>query len=185
MARAREKKTMTTDKPPSALATAERAARRMTLTIGSGLVAYVLGSIGTSGVVRRVAPALAEMESDLSVMLISGVLQSLWVLVVLPASGWLVGRYLEVPPWRYAVPAAFTGLFFDLMISVAVFGSDSLYVDWVDALFRGVLFFIGIALTMLAVRAGATRFVETQVRAKAAADSQRAAYEDFAKRNQP
>ncbi len=176
---------MTTEKPPGAYANAERVARRGTLTIGAGLVAYVLGSIGTSGVVRRVAPVLADMESDLAVLLISGLLQSLWVLVLLPASGWLIGRFLEVPPWRYAVPAAFTGLFFDLMLSVAVFGSDSLYVDWVDAVFRGLLFVVGIGLTMLAVRAGASAFVNTQVRAKAAAESQRADYEAFAKRNQP
>jgi hypothetical protein len=172
---------MTTEKPPSALARAERTSRRVTLIVGAGVVSFIVGSLGTAGVVRRLAPWVASIESQTLVLLATGILQSLWVLAPLPVSGWLAGRFLEIQPWRFAVPAALSGLAFDVLLSTAVFGADSLFVDQTDALFRSALMLLGIGTTMLATRAGAQAFARAQAQSKAVAEANRAQYEAFIK----
>ncbi len=172
----------TSERPPGFFSAAERTTRRTTLIVGAGFGAFILGSITTSGVLMRIGGALMELQSDRLVWLITGVLPALWVLLYLPAFGWLAGRFLDTRPLPFALPAALTGLGVDVLLTLATAGLEGLFTDWQDLLLRLVLFVFGVLLSMQAVKQGSLLHEKEAAKSKATAESNRAEYRAFSER---
>lgn len=166
-------------------ASAEHGTRRAILILGAGFVAFVLGALVTAGLVRRLAPFLEAQQSDFAVALISSGLQGLWGWLFLPLVGWLAGRFLDVRPAQFTVPAALCGLTFETLLNLAMFGSEVLFADRVELVLRLAWFSLGLGLTMLTVSRGGHAFDASQARARAAATPKAAEYEAFSKTHQP
>ncbi len=176
---------MSDPKPRSAYSRAEQSSRRLTLLAGAGFISFILGSITTAGLVNRFGPLIADSESETFVLVVTGLLQSVWVVAFLPLSGWLAGRFLGVSPWRFTLPAAVTGLAFDVLLTSAVFGAESLFAGWPEAALSAVLIATGVGLTLLAVREGLRAYEATLAQALAVAEANRPAYKAFTNANEP
>lgn len=163
--------------------TIERSARRLTFIAGAGFVSFVAGAFATALLTLQWREALSELTSSTTLLLLTAALQSIWVLVFLPMSGWLAGRYLHLNAARFAVPAALTGLFFELGLVTAHVGSDTVFLDWPEAVTRLIYFISGIALTIAAFKRAAHAEAAAQERAKTLAGRSAQAYLAFVEAN--
>ena len=84
---------MTTERRPTAFARAESGARQVVLQLGLGTLSFVLGSLLAAGLVSRVADRVPAIESQAVAWVMDWVLQRLWLVAVLPAFSYLVGRF--------------------------------------------------------------------------------------------
>ncbi len=159
--------------------TIERATRRLAFVAGAGFVSFGAGAFLTALLTLQWGDALSEITSDTALLVVTAALQSTWVLVFLPFSGWLAGRYLHLTALRFALPAAMTGLFFELGLVTALPSSGSVFLDWPEAIARVVFFAAGVVLTMLVFRRAAKAFERTQARTKALAEQNAQAYRAF------
>ncbi len=168
------------ERRPTALARAEHATRRTTLVIGAGFVAFVAGTLATAWLAAWVSGPLREVTSDAVILLTTVSIQSVWVLVFLPLTGWLTGRFLDVSPTRFTVVAGGTGLVFDVLLTLAAFGAEWLVIDLAEAVARVAFLLAGGALSFFAVTRGAAAFAKAQAASKALSAGQRAEYQAFA-----
>ncbi len=160
--------------------TIERATRRLTFVAGAGFVSFAAGAFVTALLTLQWGGALFEITSGPALLVVTAALQSIWVLVFLPFSGWLAGRYLHLTALRFALPSAMTGLFFELGLVTALPSSENVFLDWPEAIARVVFFAVGVILTMLAFKRATKAVERTQARAKALAEQDAQAYRAFA-----
>src|SRR5258706_13370460 len=137
--------------PVKPLAAAETAVRRLLLMVGFGFMAFVGGSTIAVSLTGRIAARL-EGSSDGVRMFAGFLVEGAWVMIALPAIGYIAGRFLDVKPWPTAVIGASTGLLFQLALQYVSSGEDGIIGEPVRQLSRFGGAGLGIVLTAFAVR---------------------------------
>jgi hypothetical protein len=164
---------------PGVYQRAEAGARRVVLTVGSGVVAFSIGGVLASGLAVRIAERLGMIQSPWLAFVVGWVLQRVWLYFVLPPVGWAAGRFLAMPPLRFALTAALSGEIFSILITVASSGIEMVATDTIDGLARVATFALGVWLTFSAGNAGQRDAVAAQGVADELAAKQRAEYASF------
>jgi hypothetical protein len=158
---------------------AEDVSRAITLTVGVGVGAAILGTLVS-------AKLLGLVESDLQATPLTTMLvwlnSRLWVLLLLPAFGWLTGRFGATGPLTFGVVGALSGELFSFALATA--GSE---LEWVigsssELVARLLSWVAGLALTVFAASRGRAARARADARAQAFAQAQRAEYDAFVAR---
>ncbi len=171
---------MTTDqKVPSAYMRAEAGSRQVVIQIGLGVVAFILGSILSVGAAARIGERLGPIESDWGTLVFRWLFERLWLVAVLPAFGYVMGRFTESTPSRFALTAAISGETFSVLLVTAINGFDYLLEDTAGLIARGVTLFLGMVITARAVKLGRDASGEAQVEADVIAEARKAEYAAF------
>ncbi len=171
--------TTETQKVPSAYARAEASSRKAVLHVGLGVVAFILGSIFSVGASARIGERLGPIESEAGALVFRWVFDRLWLIGVLPLFGYVMGRFTEVKPSRFALSAALSGEVFSVLLVTAINGFDYLLEDTGALLARGVTLFIGMVITVRAVMLGRADAEVSQVEANLIAEKRKAEYAEF------
>lgn len=128
-------------------------------------MAFVVGGVFATGLMVRIAERVGLVTDPTVAFWYGWALERVWLFVVLPAIGWVVGRFLSrVNAFDFAVVASIAGEAFGMLLSGGRNGTDFLFVSLGDTAVRVVSFGFGLWLTKLATDAG-------QRAAKAAASS--------------
>jgi hypothetical protein len=102
------------------LAAAETATRRVLLLVGFGFVAWSAGTIFCGSVAQRLA---ARFDSPALAVVLTPLVHGGWALLVLPAIGYIAGRFLELKPWPTAAVSALTGFGFQMALDFVSSGT--------------------------------------------------------------
>lgn len=166
----------TSERRQSTFQRAEAGSRQVVLQIGLGAVCFILGSIMAAGLSTRVIERTGGFESDLALWLTNWFFQRVWLFVLLPLTGYAIGRLTEIPPLRFALMAGFAGEIFALLLVTGMNGFEFVLADPRDVMVRIVTFFVGVGLVISAVREGRADGDEAQREADAIAMKQKAEY---------
>jgi hypothetical protein len=167
-------------KPPTLLQTANVRVTRLVFVVGVGFIAQITGALLTVALSGRLRPLLERAPFGWAFP-VHVLLQSLWVLGVLPLLCYGAARVMELRPWRTAVGAALTGELFLLALS---FLSTHLEGPWFVGLARGIAWASGVALTAWAVRRGTAAAAAAAQRAQDAAHAKKQEYDAFVRESE-
>ena len=171
--------TSETQKPPSTFARAEAGSRQIVLQIGLGVVAFILGSIISVGAASRIGERLGPLESDGAAWVFRWFFERLWLFAVAPMFGYVIGRFTEMKPTRFALVALISGETFSVLLVTAINGVDFLMQDTSALVGRGVTLFLGMGLTTWAVQLGRDAAGLAQADANVIAEKRKAEYAEF------
>ncbi len=171
--------TTETQKAPSGYARAESGSRKVVTHVGLGVVAFVLGSIFSVGASARIGERLGPIESETGLVVFRWFFERLWLIAVLPLFGYVMGRFTEVKPSRFALTAGLSGEIFSVLLVTAINGFEYLFEDTTALLARGVTLFIGLMITARAVMMGRAEAEVSQVEANLVAEKRKAEYAEF------
>jgi hypothetical protein len=141
-------------KPPGLFTRAEAGSRQIVLQIGLGFACFIVGSIFAAGATTRIFDRLGPIESDALDFVVRLFLERLWIFLFVPAAGWVIGRFTEIAPSRFAMLAGFSGEVVSLLLLTGMNGLDFVLDSPRTVVSRVVTLFIGMALTAAAVNAG-------------------------------
>lgn len=170
---------MTTEQQPSAFARAESGSRQVVLQIGLGVVAFVLGSVMSSGAAARIAERVGPIESEAAAWAFHWLFERLWLFTAVPLFGYAAGRFTQVAPVRFTLVAVLSGETFSVLLITGINGFDYLVEDWANVVARLVTLFLGMLLTAHAVKLGRESATEDQLEADAVAERRKAEYAAF------
>lgn len=171
---------MTTEtRGPSLFQRAEGGSRQIVLLLGLGAVSFVIGSIFSAGASVRLAERVGFIESEAIAFAVGWVLQRLWLFVAVPMFGWVIGRFSEIRPLRFAMTACLSGEIFSLLLLAGINGFESIVENPVDVVARLVTLIIGMAVTLSAVSSGRAAAREAQNAANEEALKRKAEYAEY------
>jgi hypothetical protein len=176
---------MTTENAPAkpgamnAYFRADAASRQVVLQIGLGVVSFIVGSILSVGASARITERIGFIESETVALLLRWFFERLWLFTVLPAFGYVLGRFTETKPTRFALVGGLSGEVFAVLLVTAINGFDFLFDDVPALIARAVTLFLGLVVTTWAVQAGQEVSAEAQVEADAIAEKKKAEYAAF------
>ena len=128
------------------LAAMEARVRQLMLMIGVGFVAYTGGKILSLLLMNRINYRLVAADSRILYLAVVIFVGQMWILFVLPGLIHLASRFLELPIWRTALIAGFTGMLFDLAIRFVSSGVEETFAEplqnvvWLGSFIAGILF---------------------------------------------
>lgn len=158
---------------------AESGARGLIIVVGSGVMAYTVGGVVSSGLAVRLAERLGTIQNVTGAFFVAWGLQRVWQWLILPAVGWGAGRFLSVSATRFAIVSSLTGELFGALLTTATGGVDMLFLDWPDFIARVVTFALGGWLVFRAIAAGQEAAELARVKSAQATDQQKAEYAAF------
>jgi hypothetical protein len=170
---------MTTERRPTAFARAESGARQVVLQLGLGTLSFVLGSLLVAGLVSRLADRVPAIESETVAWLTGWVLQRLWLVAVLPAFSYLVGRFSGLSLVSFTLTAGLAGEIFGVLLVGAIDGFEPLAASWQDVAARAVTLFAGLWVVHRVGLAGREEAAVDQAEALAVAEQRKAEYAEF------
>ncbi|MBK7858678.1 MAG: hypothetical protein IPJ65_08660 [Archangiaceae bacterium] len=160
------------------LAAAETAVRRLLLMVGFGFAAFVGGSILAVSLTTRIATRL-EGSSDTTRLIAGFLIECSWVIVALPAIGYLAARFLEVKPWPTAIIGAGTGVLFQVALQYVSSGAEGLTGEPARQIGRLLGTALGVVLTATAVRHGRELAKISEAKARLEAEKKKTQYDEF------
>ncbi|MBL9039757.1 MAG: hypothetical protein JNG84_14670 [Archangium sp.] len=156
--------------------TAEHTSRRLTLSIGAGVLSYAGWSWALSYVFPLVPhDAVAEWPPGV----LSGVLagtQASWALLLLPLASWAFGRLFALEPWPHVLLAVIAGVGVDLALRSVTGAIELVLNDPVDLSARAVLLGLGGVVSARATAAGTRAALTPNAEAESVARANREAY---------
>lgn len=157
---------------PSLFALGEAKARGGVLVVGSGVMAFTLGGRLVALLTDWIGPILSPTLA----FVVGWGLDRLWLWLVLPLLGWVVGRLLHMAPGRFALGAGLTGELFSILVQSAGSGLGMVFLDGLDVVARVVTLALGLWVTAMAGAIGRRAAQAAQGRAEALAARQAAEY---------
>ncbi|MCY1045961.1 hypothetical protein OV208_31905 [Corallococcus sp. bb12-1] len=156
--------------------------RRFQFIVGLGFLSLVLGAMLSVSLMVRLKEGVGALPSDFLRLVVTVVLQDLWVLAVLPALCYVGSRIVPLRPWSTALGAAATGGFFVVALSFVSDGGDALTEGWglASALRLGT-FVGGALLSAQAIRVGRTAAERGSSVAQVKSVARQSEYDEFLK----
>jgi hypothetical protein len=167
---------------PGLYARGEAKARATVTQVGSGLMAFMLGGLLVSDLAVGLLAWVASLDRPMVAFVVGWALSRVWLWLVLPALGWVAGRFLGAAPERFALVAGLSGELFGILVASAGGGLEMVFLDWVDGAARIVTLAAGLWLTGLAVKKGREGAAAAQEKAEAIAARQAAEYAEVVAR---
>lgn len=167
---------MTEPRAPSTYARAESGARQFVIQLGLGMVAFIGGTMLSSGVAARFAERVGPVSNELVGTVLQVFFERLWLFVAAPFFGYLVGRFSEQRAVGFALTSVLAGETFSVLLLSAINGIDSLLLDSRGLVVRGVTLLVGLLLTHRLVLVGRSAAAEAQAEADAEATARKAEY---------
>ncbi len=170
---------MTSEKQPGPFARAEAGARQVVLQLGLGLVSFVLGGFLVAGLVSRLADRVEPIEHEWLAWGVGWLLQRLWLVAVLPAFAYGVGRFSGLALGSFTLTAALSGETFAVLLATAMDGFEVLVAEPRELVARLVTLAVGMGVVYRAGLAGRAEAAEDQAEALAAAERRKVEYAEF------
>jgi len=165
------------------LAAAEAGARHILLTVGLGVVALVGGMIFEGTLLSRLAARMDLGWGPLP-FLTAVLIDSGWVLGVLPAIAYFAARFMDLKPWSTAIIGAASGLTFQLALIYVSAGEEGLIGSPLRLVLRLASLAGGVVLTATAVKRGRASAQLAEERARVEAEKKKSQYDAFVKQSE-